>query len=114
MKKHSKRWLALALSVLMIITAVPTTVFASVAYNHNSSSTTDNYFNLVSKKDWEIAPGISESEIVLNNDLGTKREVCHVMVADPSNEYVKVTTSYTDMDTSTYAVSNMVEQAADS
>ena len=111
MKKHSKRWLALALSVLMIITAVPTTVFASVAYNHNSSSSTDNYYNVVSKKDWDLSPGISESEIVLNNANGTRRQVSHVMVADLNNRYAKVTTCYANMDTSVYDTATVMEMA---
>ena len=112
MKKHSKRWLALALSMLMVITAVPTTVFASVTYNHNSSSTTDSYYNVVSKKDWDISPGISESEIVLNNASGTRRQVSHIMVADLNNEYVKVTTGYANMDTSVFDTATVMEMAA--
>ena len=111
MQKHTNRVLSLVLSLLLVIGLIPTTAFAAVDYNHDSSPTADGYYNVVSKKDWSIAPGIDESEIVLNNDLGTRRQVAHIMVADTTNEYVKVTTSYTDMDTSVFATSNMMLQA---
>ncbi len=111
MQKHTNRVLSLVLSLLLVIGLIPTTAFAAVDYNHDSSQTTDNYYNVVSKKDWNIAPGIDESEIVLNNDSKTRRQVAHVMVADVSNEYVKVTTSYNNMDTSVFAVNDMMAQA---
>ena len=71
----------------------------------------DVYYNTVSEKIWDIAPGIKETELVLDNAAGTQRQVLHIMEADMTNPYVKVTTSYTNMDTSNYAVSNMLVQA---
>lgn len=71
----------------------------------------DVYYSVVSEKNWDIAPGITETELVLNNDAGNQRQVLHIMEADMSNPYTKVTTSYTNMDTSNYAVSNMLVQA---
>ncbi len=80
----------------------------------NSSTSTDNYYNLISKKDWEIAPGIKEAQIVLNNDDGSYRQVLFVMEADLNNEYVKVINSYTGMvpQYGNYQVSGMTNQAA--
>ncbi|MBR0466830.1 MAG: phosphodiester glycosidase family protein [Clostridia bacterium] len=112
MKKNVARILSVILSVMLLASIVPSSVFAAVNYNHNSASSSDNYYSVVSKKDWEIAPGISESEIVLNNSTGSRRQVSHIMIADVTNEYVKVTTSYANMDTSVFATANMVEQAA--
>ena len=87
---------------------------SGIDYNPNSSESTDNYYNLISKKDWEIAPGIAESQIVLNNSDGSQRQVLFVMEADLSNEYVKVINSYTGMvpQYGNYQVSGMSNQAA--
>jgi len=83
-------------------------------YTINSTTSTDNYYNLISKKDWAIAPGITESEIVLNNDAGSRRQVLFVMEADLNNEYVEVTHSYTGMKPQygSYTTGVMSEQAA--
>ena len=110
MKRHSMRLLSLVLCFLLLISIVPTTVLAAVDYNHDSAPTSDNYYQVVAKRDWNLAPGIDESEIILNNDSKTRRQVAHVMVADVSNQYVKVTTSYNNMDTSVYAVNDMYAQ----
>ena len=71
----------------------------------------DGYYSVISEKNWDIAPGIKETELVLNNADNNHRQVLHIMEADMNNPYTKVTTSYTNMDTSNYAVSNMLVQA---
>ncbi len=50
----------------------------------------DDYYNVISKRGWDIAPGIEESEIVLNNDAGTRRQVLHTATMDLNNPFVKV------------------------
>ena len=101
MKQTAKRSISCLLAfamVLSILATIPFTAFAAgVDYNHNASTSTDEYYNLISKIDWDNAPGISESEIVLNNDAGNRRQVLHVMEADLNNEYVKVINSYSGM-----------------
>ena len=100
---------ALLLCVCMIIGLVPMTALAAVEY-----ATDDTYYNVISKDDYEIAPGITESEIVLNNDDGTRRQVLHVMEADVSNPYVTVIPSSKGMvpTAGQYGVQIMSEQAA--
>ena len=95
--KKSVSFVLAMMMVLGILAAIPFTAFAVNDYTINSTESTDDYYNLISKKDWEIAPGITESEIVLNNDDGSKRQVLFVMEADLNNEYVKVINSYTGM-----------------
>ena len=100
MKQTFKRgvsFLLVFMMVLGVIATMPFTVFAANDYTINSTTSTDDYYNLISKKDWDIAPGITESEIVLNNDAGSQRQVLFVMEADLNNEYVKVINSYTGM-----------------
>ena len=100
MKQAIKKSVSLMLVLMMVLGIFAGTsinAFAANDYTINSTTSTDDYYNLISKKDWDIAPGITESEIVLNNDDGTKRQVLFVMEADMNNEYVKVTHSYTGM-----------------
>ncbi len=117
MQKTFKRSVSFVLAFLMVLsvfTAMSLSAFAANDYTINSATTTDEYYNLISKKDWDIAPGITESEIVLNNDAGNYRQVLHVMEADLSNEYVKVINSYTGMvpQYGSYTVGTMSQQAA--
>ena len=117
MRQTLKRSVSMLLAAIMVISsfvAIPFTVSAGNDYTINSTTSTDGYYNLISKKDWDIAPGITESEIVLNNDAGTKRQVLFVMEADMNNEYVKVTHSYTGMlpEYGSYTTGVMSEQAA--
>ena len=107
--------IVLAFAIVMSIVAMmPFAAFAANDYTLNSTTSTDGYYNLISKKDWDIAPGITESEIVLNNDAGTRRQVLFVMEADMNNEYVKATYSYTGMipQYGSYTTGVMSKQAA--
>ena len=112
MSKFFKQFLALMLCALMFVNIMPMSVFAAYDYAHNEAESSDDYYDIISKKDWDIAPGIKESEIVLNNDAGDRRQVIHLMEADISNEYTRVISSYTNMDTSNYAISTIPEHAA--
>ena len=115
MKQTFKRSVSFVLAFMMVVgvlATVPFTSFAANDYTINSTTSTDNYYNLISKKDWDIAPGITESEIVLNNDAGTRRQVLHIMEADMNSEYTKVIGSYAEMNTSKYQTATMDLQAS--
>ena len=117
MKQKSKRGISLLLCLAMVLSAfaaTPFTAYAANEYTINSTTSTDDYYNLITKKDWDIAPGITESEIVLNNDAGSRRQVLFVMEADLNNEYVKVINSYNGMvpKYGSYKTGVMSEQAA--
>ena len=115
MKQTFKRSLSFVLSLVMVssvLATVPFTTFAAgVDYDHNASTSTDEYYNLISKTDWDNAPGIVESEIVLNNDAGNDRQVLHIMKADVNNSYVNVIPTYSEMNTSKYQTGTMLDQA---
>ena len=101
-----------AMALFLALTLLPINVFASVEFDVNGSDKNDGYYSVISKQDWDIAPGISESEIVLNNDEGTRRQVLHVMEADMNSEYTKVIGSYAEMNTAKYQTATMDKQAA--
>lgn len=97
--KHSNfsKVLSLALCLCMLLGTVSISAFA-VNYDETKLNPTDDYYNVISKKDWNNAPGITETEIVLNNDAGNRRQILHLMEVDMNNEYTKATTSYAKLD----------------
>ncbi len=105
--KHVKV-VSLLLTLIMLVSVMP---IQALADSFDFDETVDQYYNVISKKDYDIAPGIVESEVVLNNDDGSRRQVLHFMEADISNPYTKIISSYTEMNTNKYQVSNMMDQA---
>ena len=57
------------------------------------------YYNVISKKDYVLVPGAAyESEMVLNNAAGTRRQVLHIIEVDPSNPDVSIVPGYYQID----------------
>ena len=80
--------LAVFLAVIMLVSVLPSTAFAwTISYDTNVGS---SYYKLISQREWDIAPGIVETEMVLNNSAGTRRQVVHTATIDINNPYVKV------------------------
>ena len=106
MLKKTKRIVALIIAFMMIVTAIPMTTLAAipnweennVVYDGTSFGT-NGYYNVISKKDYVLVPGAAvESEIVLNNATGTRRQVIHVIEVDPSNPDVSIVPGYYQID----------------
>jgi len=86
----SKIW-TLLLVVVMLVGVLPVGVFAATASGgYDDSNGGSDYYNVISEKEWDIAPGVKEYEQVLNNDAGTRRQVLHTAVVDVNNPFVKV------------------------
>ena len=111
MNKRFPKVVAIALCLCMLLGMIPMTALAAVEYTPH-----DSYYNVISKDDYDLAPGITESEIVLNNDAGSHRQVAHVVEIDINNPYTKVMPSYKGMhqglDSKNYGVQIMSQQAA--
>ena len=90
-KKFTKV-LSVILCAMMLIGILPVSAFAV-----NYEEAADDYYKLISKDDYTLAPGIYESQIVLNNAAGTHRQVAHVVEIDINNPYTKVMPSYKGM-----------------
>ena len=106
MTKTTIRAVTMIVTIAMLISMVPLTVFASipnwaennVVFDGNSFGT-NGYYNVISKKDYVLVPGAAvESEIVLNNADGTRRQVLHVIEVDPSNPDVSIVPGYYQID----------------
>ncbi len=111
MKQKANRLVAMLLCLAMLVCAMPFSALAAVEYDEIAES---DYYKLISQKDWELAPGITESEIVLNNDAGDRRQVLHVVEVDMDNPYTKVIPSIKGMvpTAGNYGVQTMDAQAA--
>ena len=84
-KAFSAKLISLLLCAFMLVSVASVAAFA-VEYTEDEG----HYLKLVSKRDWELAPGIAESEIILSKENGSHRQVCHVVEVDPHNPYTKV------------------------
>ena len=109
MKKIFKKSLSIVIALMMMLGVIP---FAASAANDYTAQ--GDYYKVTSQKNWELAPGITESEIVVNNDSGDRRQVMHVVEVDIHNEYTKVIPSYKGMipTAGQYGVQTMDQQAA--
>ena len=108
--------LAVMLVVAMFVCMLPINAFAAtIDFDADGVSTnTDDYYKLISRRDWELAPGIDESEIILNNEAGSLRQVTHVVEVDLNNPYTKVIPGYKGMvpTPGNYGIQSVSEQAA--
>ena len=72
----------------------------------------DHYFNTISKRQYAVAPGAVESNLVLNDASGQNQNKAYVMEVDMSNPSITVVPSYRNMDPTSYGTQIMSEQAA--
>ena len=106
LSKTLTRIVTVVLSLVMLIGIVPMAALASIPDWENSNVVydgttfgTNGYYNVISKKDYVLVPGAAvESEIVLNNAAGTRRQVIHVIEVDPSNPDVSIVPGYYQID----------------
>ena len=104
--KKTTRVVTIVLTIVMMLGALPLTTFATIAdwANKNvifdgTSFGTNGYYNVISKKDYVLVPGAAvESEMVLNNATGTRRQVLHIIEVDPSNPDVSIVPGYNQID----------------
>ncbi len=87
-KSPFSKILAMLLVVLMLVGTLHLNVFAASIYDQSNGGS--EYYNVISEKHWDLAPGIKETEIILNNDSGTRRQVLHTATVDLNNPFVKV------------------------
>ena len=113
-----KRFLAMALALLMVISVTSMSVMAA-APELNLGTGSCDYYNLIEKNDYNLAPGAVESEIILNDDSGTRRQVVHVVEVDPNNDNISVMPSFKNIgngvdytDTNNWGIMEMSKQAA--
>jgi len=110
-KTRLTKVVSLLLCLITLFSLMPLTALAAtVSYDEEA----DDYYKVVSQKEWDLAPGIVESELIINNAAGDRRQVMHVVEVDMNNEYTKVIPSSKGMipTAGSYGVQTMDKQAA--
>ncbi|MBQ7965947.1 MAG: phosphodiester glycosidase family protein [Ruminococcus sp.] len=85
-----KKFLAITLAVLMLVSVLPMSAFAASF----DTSVSNDYFSVISKKEYNLAPGATETELVLNSAAGDDRKVAHIFEVDTKNDQIQVLPGY--------------------
>ncbi len=116
--KTATKVVTLILCVVMCLSVFPMSALAAIPNWENENVTydkdtfgTNGYYNVISKKDYVLVPGAAtETELVLNNATGDRRQVLHIIEVDPSNPDVSLVPGYYNIDKDITDVTN--QQAA--
>ena len=92
--KLFSRTVACLLATAMCIGMIPSTIYAADV----DTTVSGNYYNVISNKEYALAPGATETEIVVNNAGGSDRKVVHVFEVDTQNENIEVLPGYYGID----------------
>ena len=106
MTKTTHRIVAFIIAAITLMGVLSTSAFATIPnWEENNvvfegtSFGTNGYYNVISKKDYVLVPGAAvESEMVINNAAGTRRQVLHIIEVDPSNPDVSIVLGYYQID----------------
>ncbi|MBQ3182954.1 MAG: phosphodiester glycosidase family protein, partial [Clostridia bacterium] len=83
--------MSFVLVVLMLVSVLPLNMFAAINVDMDKDIVPGVVdYQMISKRDWQLAPGIEETEVVLNNPAGTRRQVLHTVAVDLNNPFTKV------------------------
>ena len=89
-----KKFLAIALAILMIVSVLPLSVMAS----EFDTSVSSDYYKVISENKYNLAPGATETELIVNNATGDDRKIVHYFEVDTKNENIEVIPGYYGID----------------
>ena len=92
--KKTKRILSLVLALVMALSTMSLSAMAA----EFDAGVSDNYYTVISNKEYALAPGATETEMVVNNTDGTDRKVVHVIEVDPTEETLEIMPGYYGID----------------
>ena len=92
-KKCFRRITVALLSLVMFMGLLPMSALADF-----DTAVTGGYYTILSEKDYVLCDGATETEIVLNNNDGNRRQVLHVIEVDPNDPNVEVLPAYYGID----------------
>ena len=108
----------LAISILAGLMSVTSYAVVDTSIDVGAKIGTNDYYNVISRKDWNLVPGAaSETELVINNSTGTRRQVLHIIEVDPSNPDVSIVPGYNQIDkdltnSANWSHANLTDMAA--
>ncbi|MDO4419419.1 MAG: phosphodiester glycosidase family protein, partial [Ruminococcus sp.] len=86
-----KKFISMTLVVLLLLSALPMSVFAA-------TMGTDDYYTVISENKYSLAPGATETELVVNNAAGNDRKVVHYFEVDTKDPDIEVLPGYYGID----------------
>ena len=109
MKKSSNllRIISGMLCVLMLVCSLP---IGALAAGVTVNTDNDDYHVVVSQKDYAISPGVTETNIIFNNESGQNQNKVYAISVAPDAE-AEIMASYRNMDGNTWGTQVMSEQA---
>ena len=129
-REIAKRYLSICLVVVMLLTTIMPNAYAfndtaeedtaakteeltaDEASEPAVTSAQEDYYRIISRKNYAVAPGAVESNYVLNDATGQNQNKAYVMEVDMSNKDITVVPSYKNMDPTNHGTQIMSEQAA--
>ena len=93
--KNVSRLLSFVICMSLVFTMTATSAFAAISFD---ASVSNNYYNVLKNESYNLAPGATETEIVVNNADGNDRKVVHVFEVDTKNENIEVLPGYYGID----------------
>jgi len=103
-----KKALSLLLVLAMVLTLLPMAAFAEVSIGEAAGG----YNQILSKTEYGVAPGITETDIVINNKQFTEQNMGYVMEIDMSNPSIHLVAGYKDYQGDNWGMQTVREQAA--
>ena len=104
-----RKALSLLLVLAMVLTLLPMAAFAEVNVGDLGEG---SYNQILSKTEYGVAPGITETDIVINNKQLTEQNMGYVMEIDMTNPNVHVVAGYKDYQGETWGMQTVRDQAA--
>ena len=102
-----KRFLAVILAMLLIISVFPVSAFAEMNVGDDLG-----YNSVIAKKTYSVSPGVVEKKYILNDETSSNQNMCYLMEVDLSDPNASVMASYGNMDPTNYTRQIMSKQAA--
>ena len=107
-KKRAKSLVSVLLALIMVLSIFPMTVLAAVDMDE-SALPSDTY--LISKTDYQIAPGIEETQFLINNADGSNQNAGFAVTVELGGT-ASLIASYRNQDGNTYGLQTVRDQAA--
>ena len=99
MKAARIRKILASVLACLLMAILPVAVAVSTAHASDfDTSISENYFTVISEDKYALAPGATETELVLNNADGNDRKVVHYFEVDAKNENIQVLPGYYRID----------------
>ncbi|MGM9616329.1 phosphodiester glycosidase family protein, partial [Butyricicoccus sp.] len=101
-----KKFFSVVLMLCMVVTMLPANALAVIA-----AGTEFGKNRVISSRDYAISPGVTETDVVLNNANGTAQNKGFILDVDLSNPNVSIKAGYKDYSGTSWGLQSCLDQA---